>query len=282
MAPRIILPPPPPEEETETATSSGGGGDEPVRISKKVRLTIDEIAKSLDEDRASLQFKPIPTRLEDMYHAFHKNPIEEGHAIFYAIRQKLSQLDNEKYYRSKDQRLIQHRICGGLARFVYGPELRSHEIEVKNYNKFESLRQEIFLTAPRRGGKTQSIAQLCAVLLLCVPHIEISAFAPSARAAGSDSGIMGHVKKIMMKNFGVTKFAKHNEESLFYAPTDADVRKFHAYPGGATHKYVLFSRIPSSFSCIYTGKGEKGKKERSSLFKRFYTNEKNECIYLTF
>lgn len=210
------------------------------RIAPKLARTMEQFARAFDELHEAQREVRMETRLAETALSFITNNIENGHSIMHSMREQLAKLDTETFYRSKDQRLIQHQIMAGLSRFVYGPDLKSHEMEVRKFNKFETLRQEIFLTAPRRGGKTQSIAQMCAVIMYCVPQADIAAFAPSGRAAGTDSGLMGHVKKILQTVYGITKFERHNQESLFYKHSDTDIRKFHAYPGGATHKYVFF------------------------------------------
>jgi len=205
-----------------------------------LKRSLMDLAEGLDEIRRSKRYYSHATRLEEVEHGFHTNRIQQGHTAMQSMRDALAKIDTDTFHRSKDQRLIQHRIMGGIARFVYGPELKAHELEIKQYNRFESLQQEIFLTAPRRGGKTQAIAQICAAMMVCLPNVEIAAFAPSSRAAGGDTGLMGHVKRILETTYGIYQWERTNEESLFYKKSDGDIRKFHAYPGGAKNTYVLF------------------------------------------
>lgn len=205
-----------------------------------VKRSILHLANVIDKENVAKRSNVFDTRIEDFYKSRNSTSIDNGHGVMMGMRELLERIDTDTFWRSKDQRIIQHRIMAGVARLVYGPELRANEEVVKKYNRFESLRQEIFLTAPRRGGKTQCVAQMCAVMLLSIPNVDIAAFAPSSRAAGGDSGLMGHVKKILTSVFKWTKFEKKNEEILSIIFGDSDERKFKAYPGGATNKYVYF------------------------------------------
>lgn len=172
------------------------------------------------------------TRCEEFSETFGSSTLENGHAIYYQIRETLAKLDGPRYHRSYTQRMAQEIILSGLARLIYGPDLRSHEIEVLEHNNFESLQRVIGMTMPRRGGKTEGTAQLVAALLLCVPNIRIIAVAPSSRAAGGDSGLMGHVKRILNTHLEFHKF-RANEETLRVEMSPGDVRLFQSYPGGA-------------------------------------------------
>lgn len=217
-----------------TISRSGGAALEGVA---RRRARLADLYDSVEAKRRRVE---TPTRFGEIEHTARASAIDRGHAIMHAMRQKLAELDTETFFRSKDQRLIQHRIMAALARFVYGPQLRSHELEVRRYNNFKELNQHILLTAPRRGGKSQAIAMMCAVMMLCVPAISIVVFAPNARSAGGESGLMGHVRKILETKFHVRSFKKTSQETLVYQASEGDDRVFHSYPGSATHKYVYF------------------------------------------
>jgi hypothetical protein len=88
---------------------------------------------------------------------------------------------------------------------------------------------------PRRIGKTELVAQLVAVLLLTVENIKIIAVSPSFRAAGGDSGLIAHVKRILINHLHFKRFDS-NEECIKYHKSVSDVRSFHSYPGGAPDK----------------------------------------------
>jgi hypothetical protein len=157
----------------------------------------------------------------------------------YGIMQGLSQIDGEHYFRTRDQITIQHKIINGLLPFIFKSRFKEFEKEIKDHWGIESIDQTLLVTMPRRAGKTEAIAQLIAVLLMNVPDIHISAFAPSTRAAGGESGLISHVARILEKCFGQKRFFKKTDESLFIRGGAGDIRKFFAYPGGATDKCVL-------------------------------------------
>jgi hypothetical protein len=93
---------------------------------------------------------------------------------------------------------------------------------------------------PRRAGKSESVAQTVSAALLTIPGLHCSVFAPSSRAAGSESGLMGHVMRLLSKFFDVTKFHTQNHETLWIKKEEGDIRKFFAYPGNSTETYVYF------------------------------------------
>jgi hypothetical protein len=148
----------------------------------------------------------------------------------------LDKLDTDKWFRTKDQRIIQNRIIAGISALVYGGFIRTHEREIKMVNGFETIRPEILLTMPRRAGKTWAVVMVIAVLLMTVPKIDIVLIAQNSRAAGVDSGFMGHLRNFLASRFGIKRFFKMTKEVLIIKHSDDDMRKFKAYPGGATHK----------------------------------------------
>ncbi len=225
----LLEPPPPPERR---------GG---------LKRQLETLAVAMDADLQSKRVATIDTRLEEFFRNMQSSDLDRGNSIMHALRTNFQKFDTEKYYRSKDQRQIQHRICAGLSKLAYRAAIRTHEQVIMRYNRFESLHSEIFLTAPRRGGKTEAIVQSICAMLESVPNVDIASFAPSGRAAGVDSGLMGHVRKRLKMTVGIdySKLEKHNKEILVIPKTSNDVRKFKAYSAAATDKYVF-----SLYACV--------------------------------
>lgn len=159
----------------------------------------------------------------------------QGNSIMYSMNRTLERLDTVNYYRSYMQRLAHQIILSGLASLIYGPSKDDHELEILERNGFKSLRRIIGMTMPRRGGKSECTAQIIAVCLLCIPNIKIVSVAPSTRAAGVDSGLLGHVSRILRKLLGCRNFER-NKEKLWIEKSKTDTREFYAYPGGAADK----------------------------------------------
>jgi hypothetical protein len=160
-----------------------------------------------------------------------------GHKIFDDLRAKLDSIDTDTYYRSKHQRRFQEEFISSLATKIYGIDcLRTYEVEICKYNGFQSLGAEMFLTMPRRSGKTESVCQLIACLLVCVPAIKIIAVSPSFRASGGDSGLIKQVETILISRLHFHK-AEKNEEKITYTHIKAvDERVFQSCPAGVPEK----------------------------------------------
>ena len=176
------------------------------------------------------------SRLEDFKLSLHTSVLEKGHKTMNAIREKLSMLDTETYYRTADQVEIHHLMLAALSRRVYKDNIETNEVEVLDYNGFVTLLHMIFISMPRRSGKTEAIIQMIAVLLLVIENFKVIAISPSFRAAGDDSGLLDGVKRILKQHFGVFKFEKHNSEVLKIKFSDTDTRTLCSYPGGAADK----------------------------------------------
>lgn len=147
------------------------------------------------------------------------------------LRALCDSFDTPTKYRSPNQRLIQNRLSGSVARLVYGPELFKYEKEIMKYNNFMSIRQENCLTMPRRSGKSQSVGEWIACAMMCIPGFKGVCFSNSGRAAGKD-GMLGLVKKALMNQFGIleSQFKVKNDECIAF-DVNGDRRAFHSYPG---------------------------------------------------
>jgi len=193
----------------------------------------------LDEYRHAQMACRTLSRKEEFKLMLESSGLEYGHRIFHLVNETFSRLDTDGYYRSPMQRKIQLIICGGVSRFVYGKAMKNNELEIQDYNGFESIDRVIGLTMPRRGGKTESVAQAIAVFLLCIPRIKMIAIAPSIRAAGGDSGLIGHVRRILVGILGypVNRIGGKKDETILIPGNGPDdIRQFHSYPGGAADK----------------------------------------------
>lgn len=168
------------------------------------------------------------------------------HAIMDRVREYLEIFDekwgartNERFERSRDQRIIHDTIIGAVAKFVYGDLYGPNEILIRKYNRLPAVHAAIAFTAPRRVGKSMAIAIICAVLFMTVPGMEIVILAQGSRAAGKKAGMLGLIKEILREcfNFEKADFDTEDKENLIaFFP---DRRAIHAYSSKAGDKYVL-------------------------------------------
>jgi hypothetical protein len=194
------------------------------------------MAKGLDGDREIKRVQRPLTRDEDYLHYRNMGALAEGHQIYQAMQRDLNALDSALWFRTKAQRIMHQRMIAGLVGVVYKDLVRTHAREIMMQNGFDSLNQEILLTMPRRGGKTAAVVTGIMVIMENVPNVDIVLIAPSSRAAGNDSGFMEQLKTAFAKFYNRTKFDKHGAEVLKIEKSPTDIRRFKAYPGGATHK----------------------------------------------
>jgi hypothetical protein len=162
--------------------------------------------------------------------------VQRGHNIAYSMRQTLAKLDTDKDHLSKDQRTIHGMLMAACAPLMYGPSLIDNEQEVLRFNGYDDINQILFITMPRRTGKTHAVASFIAASMACIKNVTICSVAPSFRAAGGESGLMKTVVDILRLKFGIRKFFVNNQETLKIKFADDDIRSFFSYPAGAADK----------------------------------------------
>lgn len=194
-----------------------------------------EIAKALDRERTRSRnhICRIPTRAEEAARmTITQHPLKKGHDVMDRLRSLCDSFDTPARYRTPNQRLIQNRLSGGIARLVYGADLLRYEKEIKTYNHFTTIRQESATTMPRRSGKSQAVGEWIACAMLSVPGFDGACFSNSGRAAGKEKGMLGIVQKALVTHFNMAKnqFTIDNEECIQFM-VNGDKRTFHSYPG---------------------------------------------------
>lgn len=176
------------------------------------------------------------TRVEEAVELDEITPLERGHRIMDSIRDSFDLLD-KTMPRSFDQRIVHNKILGALSRFIYGSAFGTHEIEIKDYNQFDTIKPAIAFSAPRQLGKSSAIAMMCCVLLLSVPGIEIAIVAQGGRAAGGDSGMLLKIIELLTGIFKWTNFKRNNKNTIrLYAPDRRQVSSFSSESG---NQYVF-------------------------------------------
>lgn len=185
---------------------------------------------------------PVLTRMQNIDRSLNASKLERGHQIFREMREKLRQIETPTYYLTKDQKTFINHMMAAVAPKVYGDELLNNELEIMRVNNFKSLKPYVLFTIPRRGGKTEA-AMLCLVLfLLCIPNIRVIALAPSMRQSGSESGLVGVVRRIL-GYFGEKNF-ESNMGKVVIERSAGDIRQFYAYSAGGGDRYVYLQHIP--------------------------------------
>ncbi len=194
----------------------------------------------LDEARVKRQNRSIniPNRIQQALNATRTSELELKHAIMDKIRELLKKFDtSEEKYRSNTQVKIQNKMLGTTCMLVYGEKLyRKFLPEIKRYNKLLSVKQQMFYSAPRRGGKTEAMAQwAAAVMLVCPSARKLAIFSMSSRTSGK-SGLLGNIAD-KMRELGLQKEnTGANNKEIFELYTDGLKKTIAGYPG-AVHRY---------------------------------------------
>lgn len=115
--------------------------------------------------------------------------------------------------RSQDQQLFHEWYVKACLPIIYGDGFLPNYTRVMRENELKKLSQEILVLAPRRFGKTYAIAMFVAVLLLCVPGIEISIFSTGDRAS---SKLTDLIKTMFLSIEGASdRIVKDSNEHLY-------------------------------------------------------------------
>ena len=127
------------------------------------------------------------TRTIDMYtrtaHSTHAEPT--GFDRLDLCRKALEALDRRGWDRSFHQRLFHDNFLRACARIFWkaskpGEFERCHE-KILESNGWDSLRQEILVSTPRRFGKTISVSMFAAAMLYSAPKMEMSIYSTCKR-----------------------------------------------------------------------------------------------------
>lgn len=160
-----------------------------------------------------------------------KTSLERGHGVIDDIHRTLQKLDE---YRPRTIRQIQvhEEIIASLAKFIYQNDMIVHELEIKKRNRWTDTKHGLVLSAPRRFGKTESLAMIIAALLYSCPKIEISCVSNSGNAAGGEMGLIGKVRRYLAVLGVVIKPSQgnyNNQHHIWYKVHENDVRLMHSF-----------------------------------------------------
>lgn len=183
-------------------------------------------------------------RVDGYYESLKKvDELEEGHKKFRQLRAQMAVFDVKIKPRSRNQQMLQDMINSCICPLVYGDLMKVYQQEILKQNKFEKFNRGVIYQMPRRTGKTFLLAQWIASAFMTIPNISVCLIGPSSRAATSKSGIMELVKDFLRNVIGWKPKAEDtwSQEFVIMNVSPTDKRKFSAYPGGATNKYVFFS-----------------------------------------
>jgi hypothetical protein len=172
----------------------------------------------------------VPTRLELTEEKM--TGLERGHITMDSIRRNLEKVD-EWTPRTEDQIIVHEKILAAACSYIYGKDLYSNELRIKQRNHFSNIEHGVLLTAPRRFGKTFCIVVIIAVLFYTVPKIHICIVSQSAHSAGREMGILGKIRDVLKTVFAYSSFIIDNKNHLVGKFSELDERKIHSFTAGS-------------------------------------------------
>lgn len=166
-------------------------------------------------------------------------------------RQALAALDRCGWERSFHQRLFHDKFLCACARIFWktlrpGEFDRCHE-KILECNGWDSLRQEILVSTPRRFGKTISVSMFAAAMLYSAPKLEMSIYSTCKRISQK---LLLNVQKFLhlielQMGTPPMKVVRQNMEEIELLGNDGvhDFRRVNSYPSKVS---TLLNR-----SCTY-------------------------------
>jgi hypothetical protein len=170
------------------------------------------------------------------------NDVQAGHDLVDAVRKQLETFD--RHILQVEMHEMISKCCNFL---YYGDAVVDHALEILERNGWKDLNQELIISALRRFGKSEAIAQYCSAFVTRVKGCEVTVFSTGKRASGSDTGMMGKIKEKILGHFKISeeRIIVDNGEHLYIKFGENDLRKINAYPG-SVHSYVFLLSLSLS------------------------------------
>lgn len=153
-------------------------------------------------------------------------------------RKALEALDRRGWERSFHQRLFHDNFLRACAKIFWktaedGEFQRCHE-KILESNGWDSLRQEVLVTTPRRFGKTISVSMFAAAMLYSAPKLELSIYSTCKRISQKLLLNVSKFLSLIYMEMGTQpmKVVRQNmEEIVLHGPEGVqDFRVVNSYP----------------------------------------------------
>lgn len=174
----------------------------------------------------------------------------KGERVMRRFHEALDELAHQGYRRTPTQNKMIKAYLAACQRVIYREEFYDNVTEILKNLGVTELKQEVFVTAIRRCGKTYGVAMTVAALLYAVPNVEISIFSPGKRASKK---LLQTIKRFVELLPGIEGTERSsNEETLWirgqYGPQD--IRLCNSYPSKVQIESAPLSRTPLPPSCV--------------------------------
>jgi hypothetical protein len=130
---------------------------------------------------------------------------------------------------------------------------RCHD-KILESNGWDSLRQEVLVSTPRRFGKTISVSMFAAAMLYSAPKLEMSIYSTCKRISQK---LLLNVQKFLELIYMETgtprmKVIRQNMEEIVLLGNDGvqDYRIFNSYPSKVTNSLSIYIYILTRHDCL--------------------------------
>lgn len=204
-------------------------------VPEAVRSVLDTASRELTEAVAHERIPPrAKTYVQEVVADVGVSDVVRGDTIVHNILRDLDSFDTETYYLTQHQRNIQRGIVEVCLPQFYGPSFKQHAVEIRRRWGFVRQKQVFFISMPRRGGKTESVAQACATIIRHLPNAYITCIGPTIRAAGGESSITDRVAGILSNHYKLK--VEKNDERVRVVMGPRDKRRMFSYSASAGNK----------------------------------------------
>lgn len=142
------------------------------------------------------------------------------------ILEKIYQYLN-KLYRSPQQKQFHQSFLASILRIIYGKDYEKEKHRISMQYKFPSRKQQVLVCAPRRMGKTWSVAFLIVVISIFLSDEIIAVFSPGKRQSVA---LMNHTYNFFKKLNETDRVIKRNEETIVTRTVDGRECVINGYP----------------------------------------------------
>jgi hypothetical protein len=208
----------------------------------------------IKEEEAKIQneienIKLLP-RWKEIANARIANALDEGHNIVDTIRGYLSRFDESRETaRSADQCKLHELYLSSACRNIYEGEFEANELKIKKRNRWIDVRQELFVLALRRCGKTYSVAMFICAFILGKPHARVPIFSPSLNQSVMMKKLAVHMIETYFQDVKF-KVIKRNEQFYHIDFGNGDIREINAYPNSVDVSLKMFFILYHFFYCF--------------------------------
>lgn len=198
------------------------------------RARLEALQKKNRRHKAILRHMGLTGETEDA---------SSGFARIRRCNEALEALDRRGWNRSFHQREFHDHFTRACARIFWKTEApgqfaRDHQ-KILECHGWDSLRQEILISTPRRFGKTISVSMFAAAMLFAAPNLEMSIYSTCKRISQK---LLRNVYKFLGLIYDELKCPRMPVLRLNFEEVVLQVRKFSGGSGSHTRLTLRYHR----------------------------------------